>query len=255
MINFEQLQVLFLVFARLTAFSVAAPFFSIRNVPPLVKVGFGVVLTLLVYPLMGTGGVALPSTLLGYGLEAVGEVLVGLALGFIATLTFTAIKVAGELGDLQMGFAMTGLMDPLTGSRTSLMGEYLYMLGILLFLIINGHHTLILALVGSFELVPVGVASVNGGATAHVIGVFTGMFALGLRIAAPILAVLLISDLALGMVARTVPQLNVFILGFPLKVALGMLTLSLAAPLMAAVVGTVFTQMERDLAILMGSLR
>lgn len=255
MINFEQLQVLFLVFARLTAFSVAAPFFSIRNVPPLVKVGFGVVLTLLVYPLMGTGGVTLPSTLLGYGLEAVGEVLVGLALGFIATLTFTAIKVAGELGDLQMGFAMTGLMDPLTGSRTSLMGEYLYMLGILLFLIINGHHTLILALVGSFELVPVGVASVNGGATAHVIGVFTGMFALGLRIAAPIVAVLLISDLALGMVARTVPQLNVFILGFPLKVALGMLTLSLAAPLMAAVVGTVVTQMERDLAILMGSLR
>lgn len=253
MINFDQLQVLFLVFARTTAFAATAPFFSIRNAPALVKVGLGALLALLIFP--AAQSTTLPSTLLGFSLEAAGEVLVGLGLGFTATLWLTAVKMAGELGDLQVGFAMTGLVDVLSGSRTSLIGEYFYLLGVLLFLIINGHHNLIMSLARSYQLVPVGAGSINEAVTDHIVRVFTGMFALAFRIALPILVVLFITDLALGLVARTVPQLNVFILGFPIKVALGIILIGVLSSLLVEVVQNIASLMERDMSILMRSWR
>ncbi|MEW6661737.1 MAG: flagellar biosynthetic protein FliR [Bacillota bacterium] len=248
-------QSMLLVLVRMASFMVAAPFFAIRQVPGLAKIGLAALLTFLIFPaLPPVPAVLLPDTLGGTALVLVGEVLVGLAMGFVATLTFSAIRVAGELADLHMGFAMTILMDPQTSTQTSLMGEFLYLVGILLLLAANAHHHLLAGLIKSYQIVPLGSPTFSGLAASNAVGIFSAMFAMAVRIAAPVMAVMLITDLALGMVARTVPQLNVFILGFPLKIALGIFTFSLAAPLLAVAANNLFAQMEKDLALLIGSL-
>jgi len=255
MLEMQNWQPMLLVLVRIASFMVTAPFFSIRQAPVLAKIGLAALLTLLITPSLPSVPLEpLPDTLWGAVLVVLGEVLVGLAMGFVVALTFSAIRVAGELSDLTMGFDMASLIDPQTGTMSSLMGEFLFLLGILLLLAADAHHHLLAGLVKSYQVVPLGSAVFSGYTASSVVGIFSAMFAMAIRIAAPVIAVLLITDLALGMVARTVPQLNVFILGFPLKAALGILTFSLAAPLLAMAANNLFSQMERDLALLMRSL-
>jgi flagellar biosynthetic protein FliR len=255
MLEMQNWQPMFLVLVRIASFMLVAPFFAIRQAPALAKIGLAALMTFLITPVLPSVPLGvLHDTLWEAVLVILGEVLVGLAMGFVVTLTFTAFRVAGELADLNMGFAMATLIDPQTGATTSLMGEFLFLLGILLLLATDAHHHLLAGLVKSYQVVPLGSAVFSGVTAGNVVEIFSAMFAMALRIVAPVIAVLLITDLALGMVARTVPQLNVFILGFPLKIALGILTFSLAAPLLAVAASNLFSQMEKDLALLLGSL-
>jgi flagellar biosynthetic protein FliR len=239
----------------MTSFMVVAPYFATRHVPGQVKIGLAVLLTLLIFPaLPGPHLNLLPDSLLGTIVVVLGEVFVGLAMGFVTALTFSAFRVAGELADLHMGFTMAVLIDPHTGARTSLMGEFFYLVGILLLLAANAHHHLLAGLIQSYQILPLGAVAFSGFTANHVVDLLTAMFSMAFRIAAPVIAVLLITDLALGMVARTVPQLNVFIFGFPLKAALGIMTFSLAAPFLAVIANNLFGQMEKDLGLLLRSL-
>lgn len=247
-----QAEVFFLVLVRTTAFFVAAPFFGIRGVPALVKAGLGILVALLLLPVLPAGQPTFSSGWL-YALAALNESLAGLALGYLASLIFSAIQVAGQLLDIHMGLAMASLFDPQNATTTTIMGQFFAILGLLLFFQMDGHHTLLLALQESFRLLPLGGVQFSGSLVWAVVKLFTGTFALALKIAAPVLAVLLIADLALSLVARTVPQLNVFILGFPLKVGLGLLVLITILPLLATVFSNLFSQMEHDLALIIRS--
>lgn len=253
MLEVESMQLGLLIVARATAFMVLAPFFSIKGPPVLVKVGLGILLAFLIYP-----GVSIvediPLDLLSYAILVIKEVVVGLTLGLVSMLTFTAIRVAGEMIDIQMGFAMASIFDPQNESRITLVGQFLYFLGILLFLAIDGHHSLILALHKSYELIPLTGAIFHPPLVMVIVNLFVEMFSLGVRIAAPFIAVLVICDISLGLIARTVPQLNVFILGFPLKAGIGLLSLVFALPILAAIIGYILTQMERDLMLIMEHL-
>ncbi|WP_227767219.1 flagellar biosynthetic protein FliR [Zhaonella formicivorans] len=254
MFDFTYWLIILLLFARMTAFLAAAPFFSIRNVPPQVKGALGLLLAVLLFPAVKRPQIAEPE-FLAFALLLAGEVLVGLALGYISTLVFSSIKMAGQLIDVQIGLAMAGLFDPQSGSQNTLLGQFLHTLGILLFMIMDGHHSLLLALAKSYELVPLaGFGGIGASAVKQVVEIFAGAFLLGLKIAAPVLAVLIMIDVALGLVARTVPQLNVFILGFPLKIGIGIVTLALLTPLLASVLANVFSVIERDLLLVMRSL-
>ncbi|GAW92932.1 flagellar biosynthetic protein FliR [Calderihabitans maritimus] len=253
MIDFNYWVALLLIMVRTTAFLVASPLFSLRNIPALVKVGLGVLLAFLLSPAVPKN---LPETveLLDYVLWVANESLVGLFLGFLASLVFASLRVAGELADIQMGFGTASLLDPQNSMQVTLMGQFYHLLALLLFVLLNGHHQLLLALADSFRLVPLGQIGLKGMVALEVVKIFAGMFALAFRVAAPILAVLLMSDVALAMVARTVPQLNVFILGFPLKAGLGMLTASLIIPLLAGLLSDIFYQMEKDLGLIIRGL-
>lgn len=253
MLDFAQYQALLLVFVRMTAFAVTAPFFAIRNVPPLAKAGLGAVLALLVFPVITP--ISWPPGLAAYVVLVLDEALLGLAMGFIATLVFSSIRIAGELVDLQMGFAMANIFDPQSNSRITLVGEFQYLLGIMLFLAMDGHHILIRALIKSYDLVPLGQVVFRGAVASQALSIFTGMFALAVRMALPIIAVLLVSDIALGMVARTVPQLNVFMLGFPLKAGLGLFALGVILPLLVTVMTNIFNQIGKDLLRFLGSFQ
>lgn len=243
-----------LVLARLTSFMVSAPFFSTRTTPNLLKVGLGALLTLLILPTLPSMD-NLPVDMLSYSFWLVKEVLVGLVLGYAANLTFTAVRIAGGLVDWQMGFAMATLLDPSNQSNNTLIGQFVYLLQILLFLAVDGHHMLLMGISYSYSQIPVTAAMFNTGFVLAIVKIFIEMFSLGVRIAAPFMVVFLFCDLALGIIARSVPQLNVFIISFPLKTALGLVTMVAILPLMAVFVNHVISEMERNMTIIMGLAR
>jgi flagellar biosynthetic protein FliR len=250
----ETLQVGLLVFARLTAFIYLVPFFSIAGIPGLVKAGFGVFLTALILPSLSQA-IIVPIDMAVFSLLIVKEVLIGLILGYVGMLTFTAIRMAGELIDIQMGFSMATVLDPQNQTRTTLMGQFLYIFQLLLFLAVDGHHTLLMAISYSYELIPVAGAVLKTSFIPAIIKMFIQVFSLGIRLAAPFIVVFLICDIALGIIARTVPQLNVFILSFPIKSGIGLITLAAILPLLCMMTNNIFSQMEKDLQLIIGILR
>lgn len=250
-----QAEMFFLVLVRLTAFTAVAPFFAVRNVPSLTRAGLGLLLAFLLFPTISAvtqNGDAWRSPGL-YALAVINEALAGLALGYIATLIYSAVRVAGELLDIHMGLAMANLLDPQNAAPVTLLGQFWTLLGLLLFLQLDGHHILLLALRESFRVLPLGNLKFHGTLVGDVVRLLDNMMIWSVRLAVPVLVVLVVADLSLSLIARTVPQLNVFILSFPLKIGLGLLTLIVILPLVATAIGNLVNQMERDLVVIIRS--
>lgn len=182
-------------------------------------------MTLLVSPALSVP--ALNQELGGFLLVTVGEVLVGLAMGLVVTTVLMAVYLAGQLIDVPMGFGMVNVMDPQTGGQVPVVAQLQFMVAILVFFLIDGHHSLFRALVHSFQMVPVGGGVMSGEVAATALEAVRGMFSLGIRVALPVVGALFLTDVALGIVARAVPQINVFFVGFPLKVGLGLFLLAM----------------------------
>jgi len=250
--DFNQVSVFFLVFLRALAFMISGPLFVFRGIPPFFKIGFSLALTVVVYPLVTLNAqTALPEGVWGYGLAVISETALGLLLGTAVTIILNGIKMAGQFIDYQIGYAMASMVDPVNGTQNTLLSQYLYLLALVFWLLIDGHYTLILALTKSYQIVPLSAASFNNGVTFVLLKIFSGAFTIAIQVSAPILAVLLISDLTLGFLARTTPQINVFLTGFPIKIAVGLLTLSFLIPLLGTVLRSIFSMIERDLYTLM----
>ncbi|WP_338834463.1 Flagellar biosynthetic protein FliR [Moorella humiferrea] len=248
---FKGAEAFLLVLVRSTSFFITAPFLGVRSVPAPLKAALGVLVAFLLFPTLPGDYAAYSGG--AFALAVVNEALAGLALGYLASLIFSAVQVAGQLLDLNMGLGMANLLDPQNASSTTVLGQFFNILALLLFFQMDGHHTVLLALQESFRLLPLGGVGFDGSIILAVVRLFSGMFSLAVRIAAPVIAVLFIADLTLSLIARTVPQLNVFILGFPLKIGLGLLILIAVLPMLATVCANLFSQMEHDLALILRS--
>lgn len=219
-----------LIFVRLTSFFVTVPIFSSRNVPQSAKIGLAFFLSLITFMTIGIEPVVFDET---YFLLILKEVFVGLALGFIGTLILYAIQTAGGFIDMQMGLAIASVIDPQTGVHTPLMGQFKYILALLFLLSINAHHLLIKGIIESYKMVPLDQLGLNlteGEITQVIVQAFYHMFLSAFMIAAPIVVSLFLVDVALGIVARTVPQLNIFVVGIPIKLLAGFLMLLIVLP-------------------------
>lgn len=249
----ELIMVFFLVFVRVSTFFLAGPLLGLRTIPALYKVGISFIMALAVLPLVNTGG---GEFLQGWNffLSLTAEAGMGLSLGFMSGLLLNGIRVAGQLVDAQIGYAMASMMDPVSGSQNTLLAEFLYLLGMVFFFNINGHHLLVLSLVNSYQILPLAGAHMSGDALNVMVRSFAAMFLLALQISAPVLAVMVICDVGLGFLARTVPQVNVFMLGFHLKIIVGLLILSAIIPLLGASMAGLTGMMERDLLLLLKAL-
>ncbi len=248
----SQVSVFFLVFLRALAFMMAGPLLAFSGVPPFLKMGFSLALAVVLYPVITLDTqTSLPEGVWGYGLAVISETALGLLLGAAVTIVLNSIRMAGQMIDLQIGYSMASIIDPASGTQSTLLSQYLYLLALIFWLLIDGHYTLIQALAKSYQIVPLSAASFTGGVAMVLLKTFSGAFTIALQVSAPILAVLLISDMTLGFLARTAPQINVFITGFPIKIAVGLLTLSLLIPLLGTVLRSIFSIIERDLYTLM----
>lgn len=207
-------------------------------------------LAFIIFPTLSDNSFVPINTLLQLINAIIGEVLVGLISGLAANMVFTAIRVGGQYLDLQMGFAMAQVFDPTNGTQNTLVAQLLNILGILLFFSVDAHHSLIFALAKSFEYVGVGGEVFSGSLTYSFIQVFLIMIKYALKIAAPVILVLLITDISLGLISKTVPQFNVLMMGFPIKIGLGIITLMLFIPVFGTLIGTLFKIMEREIMII-----
>ncbi len=245
-----QVQAAVLVFIRTGAILITAPLFGSRNVPLKLKAGLSLVLTLAILPVVGFKEVYLAS-LPSLVSAMAGEVLIGVIIGFTAKLIFAAVQLAGELVGFQMGFGIVNVIDPQTSTQFSIIAQFQNIITLLIFLALDAHYWFILAISKSFELIqPLGFCFTDSLMEA-IISLSCDMFVIAAKVAAPVIAVLFFTDVALGLIARTVPQMNIFIVGFPVKIAIGLLGLGFSLPLLSYLLRNLFQRMGGDIILLM----
>ena len=240
----------FLVFVRIVTIMAFLPVFGSYAVPPQVKVAFALILSTLLFGAVMTNDrlAAEEFTLPLFGLLVVKEVMVGIAIGFVASMLFAAVQFAGRLVDTEIGFGFVELMDPMSNETVTVWGQLQVILFTILFLTINGHYFMLLAIQRSFELIPLLGGSLPGGKVAyHLVSITGAVFVTALKFSAPIYVTLVLSELALGAVARTVPQINIFFVGMPLKIAIGLGTAALSLPMLAILFRATVERLVQDI--------
>jgi flagellar biosynthetic protein FliR len=214
-----------LILVRVTSFFLMMPLFSYRTIPTTHKIGFGFILAWIMFysieaPVLEING--------AYYLLILKEALVGLMIGYIAYLMLSAIQIAGGFIDFQMGFAIANVIDPQTGAQSPLLGQYLYTVGLFLLLTVNGHHLLLDGVYYSYEFIPLEkpwISFGNENLLEYVVRAFNSMFIIAFQMSIPVVGSLFLVDVALGIVARTVPQLNIFVVGIPIKIGVSFIVL------------------------------
>ncbi|MUK89900.1 flagellar type III secretion system protein FliR [Ornithinibacillus sp. L9] len=217
LININSFPVFLLVLVRVAAFFVTLPFFSYRTIPLPFKIGFSFFLAFIMFYTIDASAIVIDEM---YIFLIVKEILIGLLIGLIGYIIISAVQIAGGFIDFQMGFAIANVVDPQTGAQSPLTGQYFYIIALLFLLSVDGHHLLIDGIVNSYKFIPVDtfIPFQNGNIAEFVIQAFSKMFLIAFQIAIPIVGCLFLVDVALGIIARTVPQLNVFVVGLPLKI-------------------------------------
>ena len=218
--------------ARILGVIMTAPIFGHRAVPARVKIGIGFFVALIVSPALPP----LPEVGLGTWaglLILVQQIIIGIAIGFTMRVVFAAVEAAGEIVGLQMGLGFASFFDPQSAGQTLVMARFFNMLAVLVFLAINAHLLLLGVLVESFQALPIGTPLFAGAGFMSVASSGATIFATALQLALPIIAIMLVTNLALGILTRTAPQLNVFAIGFPITLGVGLLVLMVTMPYFA----------------------
>ena len=215
-----------LILARCLAFLSVFPAIGDSAVPALVKIGAaGTISILLVSTVQPIG--AMPTHWLSGALLMMRETLLGLLMGSLLRFAFMGAQFAGQAIGVQMGLGAASLYDPGTKATVAVSGRLYYLMAILLFISLDMHHAFIEDFGRSFRLLPLGEIGPGPGAFYHWAGLSGRVLVLGLRLSLPVIGALLLLDVALGFMARLVPQMNIFLVGFPLKIALGFMILAL----------------------------
>jgi flagellar biosynthetic protein FliR len=237
----------FMVFVRVSAIILTMPIVGSANVPRQVKVGLTISIAYIVLLTTDLPPVDLSISVWQLAIKLVGEVAIGLTIGFASQLIFTAVQLAGSIVGFQMGFAIVNVMDPATQSQVSITAQFQNILALLIFLTIDGHHWLITACAGSYDIIPVLGFHPSAGLVEMMIDLTKNVFVAAIKLASPIIASLFILNVALGLIARTVPQMNVFIVGFPLQISIGLFLLGASTPIFLLLFRQWFTQLFNDL--------
>lgn len=232
-----------LVFIRVTGLFLITPIFGRKNVPAKLKIGFSVILTYIFIQVFPPETVVEMDSVLVYAASCIKELIIGLILAYITVLFFSITLTAGHMIDVQMGIGLSSVFDPQTGSQVSSTGALLNLLMLLYFFSFNGHHMLLKIMYLTFKKIPVGNFQINLTFINVIIETFILTFALSLSLMMPIIATALLIELGLGMICRTVPQMNAFIVGIPLKILLGFIVLLLMQPFYVEFCSGVFERM------------
>lgn len=216
--------------ARIGGLVLIAPLYAARSVPVMVRTAFVLLLTFLLVPLarVAAGVAVTPATLLS-------ELLIGFALGLGAALFIAAAELAGDVLAFQTGLSGASTLDPINQVNIATLGHFMQLTALALLLALDGHIVMIEALVHSIEVLPIGGAVNWSAGIATLLGLVSDLFVTGVRIAAPVTLAVLISNLALGILAKATPKLNIFMLAYPLQIVIGLFTLGVALPMVFAV--------------------
>lgn len=238
--------VFLLVLARVAGLVVGSPIFGHMLVPIRVRAGLTLVLA------VALGGALppvpdAPTSILGLMGALAVESALGLTLGLVAQFIFAGVLLGGQLAGIQMGFGIANLIDPQSHAQLTIVAQWQQLMAFFIFLVLDIHHLLIAALLASFHTVPVGGLLMSAAGLRGTVMLAGEIFALGVRIAAPVMVALLLANAALGVLARTIPQLNVFVVGFPVNVGVGLLMLGASLPFTFRLLAARFAGLEPTL--------
>jgi len=213
---------------RILAMIASSPVLGNKQVPARVKIGLSILLAIIIAPTIGE----MPPVAIGSPqgmLIMIQQIIIGVAMGFTMRLIFTAVEMAGELAGLQMGLGFASFYDPVNAAHSPVVAQWLGMIAALAFLAMDGHLYMLSALAESFHTLPIG--SMIPAKGFYGVSSWGGsIFVFGLQISLPLLAALLTTNIALGILTRVAPQLNLFAIGFPITLAIGFLVLALSMP-------------------------
>lgn len=233
----EEFRLFLLVLLRVSSLLFLFPFFGSPVVPVRVKTVLSLVLALALWPVAAKTAPVFPKETVGMMIYTGAELILGVSLALPAWLFFAAMQLAGGILSFQMGFSMITAMDPQSGSAMDIMGQVAYLTATLIFLAFGGHHVILSALADSFVLVKPGGVFLTQDLWGVMETLVTAMFTVGIRVAAPTMAALFFTSCAFGMCARFVPQMNVMVLAFPVKIALGLFLFGLSLQVIHIMVG------------------
>jgi flagellar biosynthetic protein FliR len=234
-------EVFLLILVRITAFVYAAPFFSLRDIPQKVKVGFSLFFTLILFQIIP--GQIQYDGVIGFATLIISELMVGLIVGFFANISYYILTFAGSIMDMEIGFSMVNQFDPVSNIQTTITSNFYMYLVMLIMLVTNMHYYLIQAIVDTFKMVPLGTAKISPDLYLLMLKFIKDYFIIGFRIVLPIFAGMLIVNSILAILAKIAPQLNMFVIGMQLKILIGLFILFLMVGFIPTVSGFIFDEM------------
>jgi flagellar biosynthetic protein FliR len=226
-----QFQSFTLILMRVSPIVFLMPLWGTRQVPNVVKAGLALLIGLILLPVVTVELRDFPRAPAEFAYLIGTELMLGFILGLSVKLIFAGIQLAGESASYQMGLAMANILDPQSNTSTTLVAEFAYLFALLIFLMIDGHHWFLRALAQSFSLIPPGGLHLQSALLPHFSRLSAEMFVIAVKLIAPIMAVLLLTQIALGLVAKMVPQINVLMTSFPLTIGLGLFFFGLSLDL------------------------
>jgi flagellar biosynthetic protein FliR len=229
-IPLDKIQLFLFVLVRVAAILFSIPFLEARNIPFMIKASLVIAASLLIVPNLNTPAQTMLNEPLSLILGLTSEVAVGLIIGLTIQLLFTGVQLAGQMGGFQMGLAIANVVDPNSSLQIPLLAQFLNLFTMMLFLSLNIHHYFIKAMVEGFELIPPWGAHFNGDLFRLVMHLTANAFIIAVKVGAPVMVSLLLTSVALGLMARTVPQMQIFIVAMPLKILLGLIFMGVSLP-------------------------
>ncbi|MEA3486383.1 MAG: flagellar biosynthetic protein FliR [Thermodesulfobacteriota bacterium] len=248
-ITSEQIETFIFAFLRVSAIVAVMPILGNRTVPVRVKGGLSIMIAFIIFPFVDIH--ALPLKILPLSLRMAGEVMVGITMGLAGRLIFAGVQLAGQLAGFQMGFAIVNVFDPITSAQVSIVAQFQYLFAMLIFLAVDGHHLFLYAIAESYRILPPLGFHFSGELTQSIVELSKDIFIIAIKIGAPVIAALLMTSIGFGLIARTVPQINILIVGFPIKIAVGLIGIGLALPVVARIMGSIFLNFGDRLSLLL----
>jgi flagellar biosynthetic protein FliR len=221
---FEQTDIYLLIIVRLLGFFVIMPIFGGTNVPTMTRIGLSVVIAGIIISTQQVQPIIYYDNVFMYAFLVLKEVVVGIMLGFCVYIVIATLYLAGQLVDFQIGFSMVSVFDPLTQIQVPITGNLYYFLVSVILVVTNAHYTIFRALFYSYKVLPIGAANIlSNEVMSTFMAMISSYFIISVKIALPIMGAILVLDSALGLMARTAPQINIFSVGVPLKLLIGLI--------------------------------
>ncbi|MCP4747836.1 MAG: flagellar biosynthetic protein FliR [Desulfobacteraceae bacterium] len=247
----QQIHLFFFVLVRVSTILFTIPFLDARNVPLMIKAGLAVSVTFMIIPHLNNIPVPVSNNLLIFSMGVLSEFAIGLTIGLTIQLLFAGVQLAGQIAGFQMGFALANVMDPASSLQIPVLSQFLNLFAMMLFLSLNVHFEFIRALMEGFELIPLWGAQFGHGLTHEIVRLAGNMFIISIKLGGPVIVSLMLATVALGLIARTVPQMQIFIVSMPLKIILGLSFLGVSLPFCTVYLESLFTSLSHTIRVLL----
>jgi flagellar biosynthetic protein FliR len=223
-----------------------APIFGSGMVPVQAKIGLGFLISFIIFPIVSRDFPPIPPDLVMFAGLIIKEFLVGALLGLVGAVIFAAVQISGQIFGMQIGFGIVNVIDPLSDLQISVLGQFEFIVAILLFIAVGGHQLLILAITNSYTYIPMGAFHMSSALNDQITGILDKMFVVGYKVGFTMISRIFIIN-AMGIIARTVPQMNIFIVGLPLNIFVGLTIMGVSIAFVAFVLRGYFDQVFIDI--------